>query len=74
MSQMCPLTLLLAVAVMATLQACGQAGDLYLPDEPTRAPPDPVQPVKVTPTRPEPAPIKAPAEAEAESDQKTSED
>ncbi len=72
MLQIRALAFLAAVAVMVTLQACGQAGDLYLPDEPTHAPPEPAQPVKVTPTRPAPAPAAAPAEAEPE--KKTTED
>ncbi len=59
-----PAVLLGAALLLAALQGCGQAGDLYLPEEEPKTPPATIQPVVVTPpdapTTAEPEPEAAP--------------
>ncbi len=57
---------LLAVVICLSLTACGQTGDLYLPDEKPKAPPADEVPVSVTPT--EPATDATPAATEPATD------
>lgn len=65
---------LLAVVICLSLTACGQTGDLYLPDEKPKAPPASETPVSVTPPAPDATPAAAVPEEEgtpAEEDRDT---